>query len=173
MNDIITESNMNFIADNAFYIEKSPIYTGLGKNVKSVEFIRSKGHKLFFVEAKSSFPDPSNPNPNPKKDNKTGKELFKEEIIDICDKFVHTLNLYSAVNVGVIENGFPAEFNPSQKVSLVFVLVINGFHKSWCDEVERALANKLRESICIDKIWKPEISVLNHEEAIKRKLSIA
>jgi len=173
MNNLITESNMDFIADNTFYIEKSPIYTDLGKSVKSVEFIRSKGAKLFFIEAKSSFPDPNNPNPNPQKENKTGKELFKEEVIEICDKFVHSLNLYSAVDVGVIGNGFPTEFDPSPKVSLVFLLVIKGFQKSWCDVVERAIANKLRESVCIDKIWKPEISVINHEEAIMRKLSVA
>jgi len=54
----------------------------------------------------------------------------------------------------------------------VFVLVINGFEKSWCDEVERALINKIRESICMSRIWKPEVYVMNHEMAAKRKLII-
>jgi len=61
MSDVITESKMEFISDNAFRIEKSPLYTNLGEGIKSVEFIRVKEDNLLFVEARSSFPDPNNP----------------------------------------------------------------------------------------------------------------
>ena len=172
MNKVIIESGMSFVADNAFYIEKSPLYTQLGENVKSVEFVRSMGNKLLFVEAKSSFPNPNNPTHNPVKGYKTGFELFREEIAELCDKFIHSLNLYSSVYIGVAENGFPPEYKPSATVSIMFVLVINNFNKSWCDEVERALLNTIRESICISRIWKPEIYVLTHEMATKWKLTI-
>jgi hypothetical protein len=161
---------MNFIADNVFPIEKSTVYTGLGDSVKSVEFVRAKGGKLLFVEAKSSFPNPSNPKPNPDKGDRTGYELFREEIEDICDKFTHSLNLYSAVDVGVTKDGFPPDYRPADKVSLTFILVINGFEMSWCNEIERALTNRLRESICMAKIWKPKVLVLNQEIAKRHEL---
>jgi len=56
----ITESGMDFVADNAFHIEKSEVYAKLKDNIKTVEFIRAKGDKLLFMEAKSSFPNPNN-----------------------------------------------------------------------------------------------------------------
>jgi hypothetical protein len=80
MAKIITESGMNFIANNAFHIEKSNIYTKLKDSIKTVEFIRAKGDNLLFVEAKSSFPNPNNPESYTK---------FQSEIDDICDKFVY------------------------------------------------------------------------------------
>ena len=172
MSKVIVESGMSFVTDNVFHIEKSPLYIQLGECVKSVEFVRSMGNKLVFVEAKSSFPNPNNPTPNPGKRNKTGIELFREEIADLSDKFIHSLNLYSSVDVGVAESRFPPEYMPSTKVTIMFVLVINSFDKSWCDEVERALLNTIRESICVSRIWKPEIYVLTHEMATKWKLTI-
>ena len=169
----VRHSGMDFIDENAFHIETSPMYTQLGEGIKSVEFIRSMGNRLLFIEAKSSFPNPNNPVPNPNKGNKTGSELFQEEIYDICEKFIHSLNLYSAIDVGVTENGFPSEYKPSDKVSLVFLLVINSFEKAWCNIVEIELVNKLRKKIYFFKIWKPEVHVINHETASQRNLIIA
>ena len=173
VNNFIDESGMRFIADNAFRIEKSPQYAQLGKYVKTVEFVRSTESSLLFVEAKSSFPNPNNPAINPDKGNKTGSELFEEEVIGIYYKFIHSLNLYSAINIGVTEYKFPQGYEPFEKASLVFLLVINGFEKSWCRRIRAALTNKLRESVCISRIWKPEVYVINHDEAVKRKLSAA
>jgi hypothetical protein len=170
MNKTIFESEMIFVADNVFHIEKSLQYAELGDRVKTVEFVRAKGDKLMFVEAKSSFPDSSNKSPNPKKENKTGDELFREEISDICDKFTHSLNLYSAVAVGITADRFPPDYKPANKVSLMFVLVINGFEKSLCDEIERALKQRIRESVCMSKIWKPDVCVMNHVTAKERHL---
>jgi hypothetical protein len=173
MSKTITESGLNFIADNAFHIEKSPAYIRLGDSVKSVELIRAKENKLLFIEAKSSFPNPNNLTPNSIKRNKTGAELFQEEISDICDKFTHSLNLYSAINVGVIADGFPPDFNPSDKVSLIFILVITGFEQTWCDEIQKALTIQIRNTACMSKIWKPEIAVMNDKTAINRKIITA
>jgi hypothetical protein len=36
MSDIITESGMDFVADNIFHIEKSPLYTQIGSGVRSL-----------------------------------------------------------------------------------------------------------------------------------------
>jgi len=165
MNSIIIESGMNLIADNIFHIEKSPLYKRLDNNIKSVEFIRAKNNKLIFVEAKSSFPNPNNPMSNIEKGSKNGAELFRAEIVDICDKFIHSLNLYAAVAVGATDDSFPFNYNPPDKASLQFILIIKSFEKSWCDEIEKALMNLMRNSVCISKIWKPEVFVINDEIA--------
>jgi hypothetical protein len=164
MTEKITESGMDFIADNVFHIEKSQHYTRLGGNVKSVEFVRAKGGKLIFVEAKSSFPKPNDT------DNEKSAR-FREEVVEMCDKFIHSLNLYASIEVGVTDSGFPADFKPADKVSLVFILVINDFKNLWCDPIEKALRNKVRQSQYMANIWKPEIFVINDKTAAKRKLT--
>jgi hypothetical protein len=162
MTKTITESGMDFIADNAFHIEKSDIYTKLKDSIKTVEFIRAKDDNLLFVEAKSSFPNPNNSGSFVK---------FQSEIDDICDKFIHSLNLYSSIAIGVNEQLLP-DFQPAIKVSLNFVLIFNNFDHKWCAPVEKALTNQLRKSECIAKIWKPTVFVINHETATKQNLII-
>jgi hypothetical protein len=81
MDRIITESGMDFIADNTFHIEKSDIYTKLKNGIKTVEYIRAKDDKLLFVEAKMSFPNPNNPE---------SIAEFQSQIEDIC-KHKHDL----------------------------------------------------------------------------------
>ncbi|MDR2466667.1 MAG: hypothetical protein LBD35_04665 [Prevotellaceae bacterium] len=157
----ITESGMNFVADNTFHIERSDIYTKLKNSIKTVEFIRSKDDYLLFVEAKSSFPNPNNPE---------SSEKFQSAIDDICDKFTHSLNLYASIAIGA--NGqLPSDFKPAVKVSLNFILVINNFELRWCVPIEKALINQLSKSKCIAKIWKPNIFVLNNEMALKQNLT--
>jgi hypothetical protein len=163
---------MDFIADNTFHIEASETYTKLGVGLKSVEFVRAKDGKLLFVEAKSSFPDPNNQAPNPNKSDKTGAELFCEAVADICDKFTHSLNLYSAIAIAATEDRFPSDYHPPDKVSLVFVLVINGFEKARCSRIRKALANRISQSICMAKIWKPEICVINDISAASRSIIV-
>jgi len=166
------ESDMKFVADNIFDIEEY-MASGGYDGVKSVEFVRSIGDKLLFVEAKSSFPNPDNPKPNLDKGDKTGSQRFDEEITKICDKFIHSLNLYSAVGIGVIEGGFPPEYKPADNVSLQFILVIRDHENSWCINIERALTNRIRESsICMSKIWKPEVIVMNDKIATKHKIIV-
>ena len=166
-------SGMRFVVDNAYPIEDSQVCQTLSTSgIRSVELIRCKSDKLLFVEAKSSFPNPGNIKTNPDKKNKTGSELFKERVDEICDKFTHSLNLYSAIDVGVIEEILPEEFNPPERVSLVFVLVINDFEQSWCPPIEKAIKSQLNDSFCMANIWKPTVYVINHETARRRKIIV-
>jgi hypothetical protein len=162
MAKIITESGMDFIADNTFHIEKSDIYTKLKDSIKTVEFIRAKENKLLFMEAKSSFPNPNNPESSAK---------FQSEIEDICNKFIHSLNLYASIAIGVNIQPLP-DFQPAIKVSLNFVLVFNNFEQKWCAPVEKALTNQLLKSECIAKIWKPTVLVINHKTAKEQNLIV-
>jgi len=61
MFDVIYESDMSFISENTFQIEKSEIYSSLSEGIKTVEFIRTIGDMLLFVEAKITFPNPKQP----------------------------------------------------------------------------------------------------------------
>jgi hypothetical protein len=147
---------MDLIADNAFHIEKSECYTTLkDSSIKSVECIRAKGDNLVFIEAKSSFPNPNKPD---------SIEKFRSNINDICDKFVHSLNLYASIIIGVNEQHLP-DFEPAAKVSLKLVVILNDFEKGWCNQIRKALTNKLKQSNYIVKIWRPEVFALNSEDA--------
>jgi len=159
MADIITESGMDFVANNTFHIEKSQLYTNLGEGVHSVEFIRAKDNTLLFVEAKTTFPNPEK-----------SEENFQTQINDICDKFIHSLSLYSSVEVGVNEKMFANDFVLSEKVFLIFILVIKNHEIKWCRPIKQKITLTLPSYL--KKIWKPEVYVLNHEAASKRKLVI-
>ena len=163
MVSVITESNMNFIAENIFHIEKSKLYENIGEGIRSVEFVRVKDDKLLFVEAKTTFPNPDNPSvENPAK--------FELEIEGISEKFIHSLNLFSSIKVGVAENAFPSDFVLPKKVSLVFLLVITKHKIEWCKKIERALTAALPSYLKL--IWKPEVYVVNQEIAAKRNLIV-
>ena len=162
MAEVITESGMDFIADNTFHIEKSELYSGIGEGVRSVEFIRVIDDRLLFVEAKTSFPNPNNPSSE-------NLEKFQTAIEDICEKFIHSLSLFSSVKVGVTESSFPNEFVMPEKVSLNFVFVIKSHELEWCRLVEKKLYTTFPSYM--KKIWKPNIYVINQENAKKLNLT--
>jgi hypothetical protein len=164
MADVIIESDMKFISDNTFHIEKSGLYTKLGDGIRSVEFIRVKDEKLLFVEAKTTFPNPENPSLE-------NYEKFQSEINDICDKFIHSLNLYSSIKVGVNEENFADSFVSTEKVFLIFILVVKNHKPEWCRKIEPKIIAALPQYL--KKIWEPKVYVINHETAIKRNLTIA
>ena len=97
------QSGMDFIANNSFHIEKADVYKNIGEGVRSVEFIRAKNDMLLFVEAKLSFPNPNNPDTD-------NKAKFQKEIDEICEKFIHSLNLFSSIEVGVSEADYSSDF---------------------------------------------------------------
>jgi len=158
MDKVITESGMDFISTNTYHIEQSRLYASLGEDVRSVEFIRAKDDALLFVEAKTTFSNPEN-----------SEENFQTQINDICDKFIHSLNLYSSIKVGVNEETFDIGFAPPEKISLIFVLVIKTHEKRWCRPIQQKLVSTLLSYL--KRIWKPEIYVLNHEAATNKKLT--
>ena len=163
VNLIKDQSGMDFIADNTFYIEASKVYANVGGGIKSVEFIRAKENKLLFVEAKTSFPNPDNPSLG-------NYTKFQEEINDICDKFIHSLNLYSSLKIGVNKEVFAYDFAPPEAISLVFILVIKNHEPSWCRKIKPKFISALPSYF--KQIWKPEVYVINHKSAIQQNLSI-
>ncbi|MDR2615125.1 MAG: hypothetical protein LBC28_00955 [Oscillospiraceae bacterium] len=162
MGEVITESGMDFVADNTFYIEKSPLYTHINGGVRSVEFVRAMEDKLLFVEAKTSF---AKPDSEPSAEDRAA---FRNEIDEICEKFIHSLNLYASVEVGVADKAFPDGYNPPDKVSIAFILVIKNHERTWCKRIE----TKLRQTLpaYLNRIWKPNVYVVNHETAKKQRL---
>jgi hypothetical protein len=162
MDNVITESGMNFVAENVFHIEKSPAYSSIGLGIKSVEFIRIVDNSLLFVEAKESFPNPENPRPeNPQR--------FEEAINEIIDKFIHSLNLYSALKVGVRDDDLSSLPAISGKVILKFILVIKSHKPDWCKPVKQKLLATFPPYF--NKIWKPEVLVITHDAAMKYKIA--
>jgi len=164
MSDDINESGMDFIADNAFWIEKSTLYKNLGEGIKSVEFIRVKEDNLLFVEAKSSFPDPNNP--------VTGNLAeFNSQIVDICEKFLHSLNILSSVIVRVAKSTLPEDFILPERTSLVLILVLKNHDFKGCRRVKAKIVSSL--PLYLKEIWKPAVFVINHQTAINRNLVIS
>ena len=95
---------------------------------------------------------------------------FQEEINNICDKFIHSLNLFASIKIGVNEEIFANDFALPETLSLVFMLVIKNHESSWCRHIKSKLISTL--SSYYKKIWKPEVHVLNHETAIKQNLTV-
>jgi hypothetical protein len=148
--DPIIESDMAFISDGAYPIEKSQAYTSVGESIRTVEFIRRKDTELLFVEAKTTFPNP---------DSHERPWRFDEEISIICEKFIHSLNLFSAVSVGVVEDVSLDALGFSGKISLVFVLVVRDHKIEWCRIIKSKLIQEL--PAYLKKIWKPTVKVCN------------
>ena len=162
MVNVITESGIDFIADNVFHIEKSDLYRKIGEGIKSVEFVRVNGHELLFVEAKTTFANPNTPSAE-------NLVKYQKEIDDICSKFVHSLNLFSSVKVGAAEDEFSNDLILPAKVSLAFILVVKQHELKWCRKIGAALLDAL--PTYLKTIWKPTVYVLNHETAIKYSLA--
>jgi hypothetical protein len=160
MRDAITESGMTFAADadDTFHTEKSPLYTRINGGVRSVEFVRIMNDRLMFVEAKTSFANPNNPD-------ESNYSKFRAAVDEICEKFIHSLNMYSSVEVGVSGDSFPVTFSSPETVSLVFVLVVRDHEDEWCIPIKEKLIKAL--PAYFKKIWRPNVYVINHETAKK------
>ena len=116
-----------------------------------------------FIEAKTTFPNPNNPSAE-------NLAKFQTGIDDICNKFIHSLNIFASVKVGVAENAFGDDFIMLEKVSLVFILVIKNHELQWCKKIKDKLIATLPSYL--KKIWRPTVYVINHETASKRGLTI-
>ena len=162
MDSAITESGMDFVADNTFRIEHSPLYKNMSDGIRSVEFVRAKGDSLIFVEARTAFPRPDD-DPNAAE-----RGRFETVVNEICEKFVHSLNLFSTVKVGVAEAELPSDFTLPNRVTLMFVLVIRTHEQEWCRSIETAIVKVL--PTYLHKIWKPTVRVLNYNTAVKHQL---
>ena len=159
MDDYIHESGIDFIKDDAFWIEKSAAYSTL-ENVRSVEFVRVKENKLMFVEAKTTLADPNNPNSMIK---------YNAEIADICDKFVHSLNLLSSIALRVKREELPQAFKGETPLDITFVMVIKNHKIEWCRGIPAKIMQML--PMYIRAIWRPVVIVANQESAIKQGIA--
>jgi hypothetical protein len=158
------ESGMDFsplFSDNrSVYIEKTQFLNRLGEGIKTVEILTlMPNHKLYFIEAKSSAPNPHS------------KANFSEYCDKLLEKFQHSLDLFISKELGVNkdwENEFPDCFdkNPFSEYRIIFVLIINGHKKEWCSDVLDGLQRKL---IALRNIWKIDVIVWNDETARKKK----
>jgi hypothetical protein len=150
----ITESGMDFIADSddTYHIEKSSAFSSVGGSVKTVEFIRKIDNVLWFVEAKSIFPDEED------------RRKQGEWIRAICDKFLHSLNLYCAIKLEIVIDKLPDVFVDSK---VLFVLVIKEQPIERCRMIQEVIKAKLLSYL---HIWKTNILVINHETAKEYQL---
>jgi hypothetical protein len=153
-------SGMKFIPDSAYVIEKSPARLACGDGVRSVEFIRRKDTSLLFIEAKTTIANPE-----------TSSEPYKTEIDKICEKFIHSLNLLSAIKIGIVKDALPDSFTEHEKISLAFILVVRDHKSKWCRPIKRSIEQTL--PVYIKKIWQPSIYVINHETAINLGITAA
>jgi len=111
---IPNQSGMDFIAENTFHIEEAAAYDKLRDDkIRSVEFIRIKNDKLLFIEAKTTFPNPDNPS-------EENKIKYQAEINEICEKFIHSLNLLLSIEIGVAIEEYPNDFIIPEKSSFGF-----------------------------------------------------
>jgi hypothetical protein len=149
-------SGMDFNTDCAFPIEESQAYKNVC-GVKSVEFVRIKDAKILLVEAKTSIANPDN-----------SDVPFTEEVEKICDKYIHSLNLLSAIRMRVFEDMLPHIFYVTSKVSIKFILVIRDHKLDWCRPVKMKIEQTLPQYL--KNIWKPDVFVINQDTAKKYKL---
>lgn len=158
----IKESGMTFgpFDDSyVFWVENSKLYQKVKQcKVKTVEFILVNGHKLRFIEAKSSAPKPTF-------DNTT---KFDDFIDQIFLKFLHSINLYYAGILGRCEasNDIPDKIKAldNRRISIKFVLVIKGHEIEWLSPIKEALTKKM---VPISAIWNSDVAVINDDMALR------
>jgi hypothetical protein len=158
MDEQIIESDMEFIANDIFHIEKSQALIKAGQGIKSVEFVRMINDRIMFLEAKTTFPNPEG----------TDTNRFDEEVSDICKKFIHSATLYASIVVGVNYDELPDAFIAESKKSIWFVLVIRNHELAWCRYIQTKIRGLLPEYF--QKIWDPQVFVINKKSAMKYNL---
>ena len=161
------DSGMYFIRNNAFRIENSDVHNKVKSNgIKTVEFIRIIENRLHFVEAKKSLHDPQG--------GERAVRFFQEEIGEIRDKFIHSLNLFASIKVGVNEANFADDFVMPKNILLVFLLVVKEHDEIQCKSTYAALNSSLKKNMPHYwlHIWKPIIEVFGYEKAVKQNFVV-
>ena len=157
----ILESEMwlgAFPLEDFFWIEKDEIYRKHLRNrgIKLVECIVIRDTQLFFIEAKSSAPDP-NSELNP--------ERVKAFLSDIHQKFKESLDLY--LNQALI-NRVPYGFREIdyKGCTFTFILIIRREEDGWIPQLQEKLLSELRHD-SLWKIWNCRLFVLTEKRARK------
>lgn len=164
------ESGMNFSFpdENAFHIELCPTYKSMYSGTKVCECIVKHPikNKLYFIEAKSSFPNPS----------KNNGLSFNENVNKIIQKFIDSLTLYFGILLNrpfkiqtPLPNNLSLSYFTSLQYSITPILIISDFEESWLPPVKDALNNSLRKQSFIKYIVVEDILVLNMKMAEELK----
>lgn len=171
MSVTIIESGMSFgpyPADDCFQVEQSQLYARIKTGVQMVEFavIRRRPGKpvtIFLIEAKSSAPNPANP--------QSAKD-FQIYIAEIHQKMHNGLQVLFAAWLArhpEAKTELPPGFHAVRFDALPIecVLVINGHQKTWLPPLQDALKRSL--GLVIKTLGLPAngVSVINDVMARK------
>lgn len=169
MSVTIVESGMSFGPypdDDCFQVEKSQLYARIEDGVKIAEFavIRRRPAKpvtIFLIEAKSSAPNPGNPQ---------SAKAFQDYIAEVHQKMHNGLQVLFAAWLArhpEAQTELPPGFQAVRFDALPIecVLVINGHQKTWLPPVQDALKRSL--ALVIKTLGLPAngVSVINDEMA--------
>jgi len=170
INGHIWESNMDFgeLNDKMFYIEASDLYERKlrSKGIRTVEFLKIsyERKRIYFVEAKTSFPDPNSI---------ITPENFDLQINQIAQKFYDALLIFISICHGNWRNKeeyekLPSDFKKNQLQNLIFtfVLIVKNSKLEWTKNIKDALDLKIKKN---NKAWYFDLAVLNETEAKKLK----
>lgn len=161
----IVESNMllPFDDQNAYRIEQANLVQEKG-GIKVCEYFALIDGRMLLIEAKSSSPRPNN------------KIKFDEFIDEISQKFIDTLLLFNALNIGRHgndeKNNLPTNI---QNVSLADVryamyLIVHGNEIEWMGPILTALKLKLKHCLKSWNIQDINVYAINHEIAKEKGL---
>ncbi|MBF0561342.1 MAG: hypothetical protein HQL37_04840 [Alphaproteobacteria bacterium] len=170
MTERFCESEMWFIPHpNMFRIEKSKIYQKNQQDLTMAEFLLLRdatppeiGQSLWIVEAKTTFPNPNNPN------NPLGH--FDKSIGEICTNLVNAMLLGLGIYMGGYVGGadeLPEAMRDMdlKAIKIKLVLIIKNHQERWLVVPRRALEKEIRRII---KIFGPSlftVAVVNEKQA--------
>ena len=153
----------DFNDDDCFRIEKSKIYQLVKTyGIKSVEFILSRlavdsqadDNKILFIEAK--------------------KSLQKQDYIDIAQKFMDSLQLSSAISLGIHKKRTVLPKNIDcffkQGGQIIFILVVQNCEKAKTQQLKNMEEAIKRQLLKDRKIWKFIVRAINKETAKSENL---
>jgi hypothetical protein len=158
-------SQMPLIIDNSYLIEDSNIYSRVKSGgIKSVEFIRRRKNKLLFIEAKDTFSE----------DKPTKRDFdFDTESLNVVKKFLHSLNLFSAISLKVESDDISAVVNDGGEPTLIqLILIIQKTDLRECEKIGTKLTEIIKQDPIAKKIWRPVIKVMPYEIAVKKHLAV-
>lgn len=163
----ILESEMQFgeyKENQVFQIEKSEQYTKnlRQQGVRCCEFILLRANKLYFVEAKQSYPNPANVSSSEER-----KKQYHEDIQEVVEKMRHSLELYASILLNKhSQEGISDAMKNMKELQLKLVLIIKNADISWIAPLQDVLRKELRAEL---RIWKiPDFIILNEEMARKK-----
>lgn len=163
----IVESDMQFgeyKEEQVFQIEKSEQYTKKlrQQNVRCCEFILLRSNKLYFIEAKASYPNPQNAKSSDEK-----KAQYLKDIQEITEKMRHSLNLYANILLNrYSQEGVSDVMKNVENLEIRLILIIKNAKETWLAPLQDVFRKELKVEM---RIWKiTDFFILNEEMARKK-----